>query len=97
MEQADSFVLPVYMLYMYVRIYVCMCVHVYMCVYACMEAADGARRIVYIYVYMYICIHMYMRIYTYMCVCLCVCVSSLWAQDVHISIYRYPVCTYIYI
>ena len=61
-----------YVLYMYVRMYVCICA--FMCVYICMcvlcryvciiYVYMNVRTYVYIYVYMYACIHLFSSIPT---------------------------------
>ena len=72
-------------IYIYVCVYVCMCVHVYMCMCVCV--------CLYVYVCMYACVCMYLCMYVCLCMHVCAYVCMYVCMCVYVCMYaRMHVC-----
>ena len=83
-------------MYMYIHMYMCICVYVYMCicVYVYMCICIYVYMYICIYVYVYICIYVYMYMYIHVYIYICIYVYIY----VYIYIYIYVcVCKFMYL
>ena len=97
-----------FMLYIYVNIYICICIYVYMyiciyvqmyiCIYVYLYRCTYVHMYICIYVHMYICIYVYMYICIYVHMYICIYVHMYICMCIYIYVYVYMyICMYIYI